>query len=59
VISYSFVPIFLSFLLILIYIILVTIFEKNYKIEFVNTFYTFWLGSIIICVLGVFGTRLN
>lgn len=59
VILYSLTPIIMSFLLIFIYITLVTIFEKNYKIEFLKTFYTFWIGSIILCVIGTLGTLIN
>ena len=55
IIVYSLCPILLSLLLMLIYTILVSLFEKNYKIEFVNTFFTFWIGSIVLSIIGIYG----
>lgn len=59
VIVYSLCPIILSLLLMLIYVLLITIFEKNYKIEFVKTFYTFWIGTLILSLLGILGTMIG
>ena len=55
---YSLGPILLSLLLMLIYTILVSLFEKNYKIEFVNTFFTFWIGSIVLSMIGIYGSMM-
>ena len=56
IIVYSLCPILLSLILMIIYTILVSIFEKNYKIEFVNTFFTFWIGSIVLSIIGIYGS---
>jgi hypothetical protein len=56
IIIYSLCPILLSLILMIIYTILVSIFEKNYKIEFVNTFFTFWIGSIVLSIIGIYGS---
>jgi hypothetical protein len=58
VIIYSLAPIILSLILMLIYTILVSLFEKNYKIEFVNTFFSFWLGTLILSIIGIFGSKM-
>jgi len=42
----------------LIYIILVSIFEKNYKIKFVNTFFTFWIWTIVLSIIGTYGSMM-
>ena len=55
IIVYSLCPIIFSLLLMLIYIILVSIFEKNYKIKFVNTFFTFWIWTIVLSIIGTYG----
>ena len=55
IIVYSLCPILLSLILMIIYTILVSLFEKNYKIEFVNTFFTFWIGSIVLSIIGIYG----
>ena len=54
-IVYCLYPIVLSLILMLIYTILVSLFEKNYKIEFLKTFFTFWVGSMIFCTIGTIG----
>jgi hypothetical protein len=58
IIVYSICPILLSLLLMLIYTILISLFEKNYKIEFVNTFFTFWIGSIVLSIIGIYGSMM-
>lgn len=58
IIVYSLCPILLSLLLMLIYTILISLFEKNYKIEFVNTFFTFWIGSIVLSIIGIYGSMM-
>ena len=58
IIVYSLCPILISLLLMLIYTILVSLFEKNYKIEFVNTFFTFWIGSIVLSIIGIYGSMM-
>ena len=58
IIVYSLCPILLSLILMIIYTILVSIFEKNYKIEVVNTFFTFWLGSIVFSIIGLYGSMM-
>lgn len=58
IIAYSLCPILLSLLLLIIYTILVSLFEKNYKIEFVNTFFTFWIGSIVLSIIGIYGSMI-
>ena len=58
VIVYALAPIILSLILMLIYTILVSLFEKNYKIEFVNTFFSFWLGTLILSIIGIFGSKM-
>jgi hypothetical protein len=50
----SLLPIILS--LILIYTILISIFEKNYEIEYFKTFYTFWVGTMVLSIIGTIGT---
>jgi len=58
IIIYSLCPILLSLILMIIYTIVVSIFEKNYKIEFVNTFFTFWIGSIVLSIVGIYGSMM-
>ena len=58
IIIYSLCPILLSLILMIIYTIVVSIFEKNYKIEFVNTFFTFWIGSIVLSIIGIYGSMM-
>ena len=58
VIVYALAPIILSLILMIIYTILVSLFEKNYKIEFVNTFFSFWLGTLILSIIGIFGSKM-
>jgi hypothetical protein len=58
IIVYSLCPIIFSLLLMLIYIILVSIFEKNYKIKFVNTFFTFWIWTIVLSIIGTYGSMM-
>ena len=58
IIIYSLCPILLSMILMIIYTIVVSIFEKNYKIEFVNTFFTFWIGSIVLSIIGIYGSMM-
>ena len=58
IIVYSLCPILFSLILMLIYTILVSLFEKNYKIEFVKTFFSFWLGTLILSMVGIFGSKM-
>lgn len=58
IIVYSLCPILISLLLMLIYTILVSLFEKNYKIEFVNTFFTFWIWTIVLSIIGTYGSMM-
>ena len=58
IIIYSLCPILLSLLLMVIYTILVSLFEKNYKIEFVNTFFTFWIWTIVLSIIGIYGSMM-
>jgi hypothetical protein len=58
IIVYSLCPILLSLILMIIYTILVSIFEKNYKIEFVNTFFTFWIWTIVLSIVGIYGSMM-
>jgi hypothetical protein len=56
IIVYSLCPILLSLILMIIYTILVSLFEKKYKIEFVNTFFTFWIWTIVLSIVGIYGS---
>ena len=58
IIVYSLCPILLSLILMVIYTILVSLFEKNYKIEFVNTFFTFWIWTIVLSIVGIYGSMM-
>lgn len=58
IIIYSLCPILLSLILMIIYTVLVSIFEKNYKIEFVNTFFTFWIWTIVLTIVGIYGSMM-
>lgn len=59
IIVYSLCPILLSLILMIIYKIIVSIFEKKYKIEFVNTFFTFWIWTIVLSIVGIYGSMMK